>query len=324
MEFEEHRPLYNWLLESLGFDVMTRPKQIEFARLNITNTVMSKRKLRQLVEGKYVSGWDDPRMPTISGFRRRGYTPEAIRDFCEQIGVAKGNSLVDVAMLEHCVREDLNEKADRVMAVLDPLKVVITNYPDAECEYMLADNRPHSDNHRYVPFTKEIYIEQTDFMEEAPKKFFRLKPGGEVRLKHAYIIKCTEVIKDADGNVTEIHCTYDPDSKTGGATAGRKIKGTLHWVSASECLTAQVRLYDYLLREDEDSEKDFIDNLNPNSLITIENCKIEPSVAWAAVGTKYQFLRQGYFCIDKDTQKDHLVFNRIVGLRDSWAKMVKK
>lgn len=324
LEFEEHRPLYNWLLESLGFDIMTRPKQIEFARLNITNTVMSKRKLRQLVEGKYVSGWDDPRMPTISGFRRRGYTPESIRDFCEQIGVAKSNSLVDVAMLEHCVREDLNEKADRVMAVLKPLKVVITNYPDDQCEYLLADNRPNSDNHRYVPFTKELYIEQTDFMEEAPKKFFRLKPGGEVRLKHAYIIKCTDVIKDDAGNITEIHCTYDPDSKTGGATAGRKIKGTLHWVSAQECLTAQVRLYDYLLREDEDPEKDFIANLNPNSLITIDNCKIEPSVAWAAVGTKYQFLRQGYFCIDKDTHKDHLVFNRIVGLRDSWAKMAKK
>ena len=324
LEFEEHRPLYNWLLESLGFDIMTRPKQIEFARLNITNTVMSKRKLRQLVEGKYVSGWDDPRMPTISGFRRRGYTPESIRDFCEQIGVAKSNSLVDVAMLEHCVREDLNEKADRVMAVLKPLKVVITNYPDDQCEYLLADNQPNSDNHRYVPFTKELYIEQTDFMEEAPKKFFRLKPGGEVRLKHAYIIKCTDVIKDDAGNITEIHCTYDPDSKTGGATAGRKIKGTLHWVSAQECLTAQVRLYDYLLSEDEDPEKDFIANLNPNSLITIDNCKIEPSVAWAAVGTKYQFLRQGYFCIDKDTHKDHLVFNRIVGLRDSWAKMAKK
>ncbi|MBB5335849.1 glutamine--tRNA ligase/YqeY domain fusion protein [Pectinatus brassicae] len=324
LEFEEHRPLYNWLLESLGFDIMTRPKQIEFARLNITNTVMSKRKLRQLVEGKYVSGWDDPRMPTISGFRRRGYTPESIRDFCEQIGVAKSNSLVDVAMLEHCVREDLNEKADRVMAVLKPLKVVITNYPDDQCEYLLADNQPNSDNHRYVPFTKELYIEQTDFMEEAPKKFFRLKPGGEVRLKHGYIIKCTDVIKDDAGNITEIHCTYDPDSKTGGATAGRKIKGTLHWVSAQECLTAQVRLYDYLLREDEDPEKDFIANLNPNSLITIDDCKIEPSVAWAAVGTKYQFLRQGYFCIDKDTQKDHLVFNRIVGLRDSWAKMAKK
>lgn len=324
LEFEEHRPLYNWLLESLGFDIMTRPKQIEFARLNITNTVMSKRKLRQLVEGKYVSGWDDPRMPTISGFRRRGYTPKSIRDFCEQIGVAKSNSLVDVAMLEHCVREDLNEKADRVMAVLKPVKVVITNYPVAQCEYLLADNRPNSDNHRYVPFTKELYIEQTDFMEEAPKKFFRLKPGGEVRLKHAYIIKCTDVIKDDAGNITEIHCTYDPDSKTGGATAGRKIKGTLHWVSAQECLTAQVRLYDYLLSEDEDPEKDFIANLNPNSLITIDNCKIEPSVAWAAVGTKYQFLRQGYFCIDKDTHKDHLVFNRIVGLRDSWAKMAKK
>ena len=325
LEFEEHRPFYNWLLENLGFDPATRPKQIEFARLNLTHTVMSKRKLRQLVEGGYVSGWDDPRMPTISGFRRRGYTPESIRDFCEQIGVAKSNSLVDIAMLEHCVREDLNKKAARIMAVLHPLKIIITNFPENKCEYLLAENMPNGDNTRYVPFSKEIYIEQEDFMEEAPKKFFRLKPGGEVRLKYAYIIKCDEVIKDNDGNVTELHCTYDPESKQGGATAGRKIKGTLHWVSAAKSLTAEVRLYDYLLKNDEEeNQKEFIDALNPESLTVLSDCKIEPSAAWAAQGTKYQFLRQGYFCVDKDSQKDHLVFNRIVNLRDTWAKVAGK
>ncbi len=325
LEFEEHRPFYNWLLESLDFDPATRPKQIEFARLNLTHTVMSKRKLRQLVEGGYVSGWDDPRMPTISGFRRRGYTPESIRDFCEQIGVAKSNSLVDIAMLEHCVREDLNKKADRIMAVLHPLKVIITNFPENKSEYLLAENRPKGDSTRYVPFSKEIYIEQEDFMEEAPKKFFRLKPGGEVRLKYAYIIKCDEVIKDNDGNVTELHCSYDPESKQGGATAGRKIKGTLHWVSAAKALTAEVRLYDYLLKSDEEeNQKEFIDALNPESLTVLSDCKIEPSAAWAAQGTKYQFLRQGYFCVDKDSQKDHLVFNRIVNLRDTWAKVAGK
>lgn len=325
LEFEEHRPFYNWLLENLGFDPATRPKQIEFARLNLTHTVMSKRKLRQLVEGGYVSGWDDPRMPTISGFRRRGYTPESIRDFCEQIGVAKSNSLVDIAMLEHCVREDLNKKAARIMAVLHPLKIIITNFPENKCEYLLAENMPNGDSTRYVPFSKEIYIEQEDFMEEAPKKFFRLKPGGEVRLKYAYIIKCDEVIKDNDGNVTELHCTYDPESKQGGATAGRKIKGTLHWVSAAKSLTAEVRLYDYLLKNDEEeNQKEFIDALNPESLTVLSDCKIEPSAAWAAQGTKYQFLRQGYFCVDKDSQKDHLVFNRIVNLRDTWAKVAGK
>ena len=325
LEFEEHRPFYNWLLENLGFDPATRPKQIEFARLNLTHTVMSKRKLRQLVEGGYVSGWDDPRMPTISGFRRRGYTPESIRDFCEQIGVAKSNSLVDIAMLEHCVREDLNKKAARIMAVLHPLKIIITNFPENKCEYLLAENMPNGDSTRYVPFSKEIYIEQEDFMEEAPKKFFRLKPGGEVRLKYAYIIKCDEVIKDNDGNVTELHCTYDPESKQGGATAGRKIKGTLHWVSAAKSLTAEIRLYDYLLKSDEEeNQKEFIDALNPESLTVLSNCKIEPSAAWAAQGTKYQFLRQGYFCVDKDSQKDHLVFNRIVNLRDTWAKVAGK
>ena len=325
LEFEEHRPFYDWLLESLGFDEKTRPRQIEFARLNLTNTVTSKRKLRQLVEEGRVRGWDDPRMPTISGLRRRGYTAASIRDFCDRIGVAKSNSLVDVAMLEHCVREDLNENADRVMAVLRPLKVVLTNYPEDKTEYLLADNHPTKGGHRYMPFARELYIEQEDFMEEAPKKFFRLKPGGEVRLKHAYIIKCEEVIKDAQGKIVELHCTYDPDSKTGGATAGRKVKGTLHWVAAEQAITAEVRLYDYLLETDENGElpADFIAALNPDSLQVIEDAKVEPSLRWTAEGTKYQFLREGYFCVDKDSTAEHLVFNRVVGLRDSWAKAKK-
>ena len=325
LEFEDHRPLYDWLLDSLGFDVNTRPRQIEFARLNITKMVMSKRKLRQLVEGGYVSGWDDPRMPTISGLRRRGYTAAAIRDFCERIGVAKANSLVDVAMLEHCVREDLNAHANRIMAVLDPIKVVITNYPEDKTEMLACENLPNTDAKHYMPFSREIYIEREDFMEEAPKKFFRLKPEGEVRLKNAYIIKCEEVIKDEQGNIVELHCSYDPDSKTGGKTAGRKIKGTIHWVNASTALDAQVRLYDYLLNDEEGAVNgDFIASLNPNSLVVLDNCKVEPSVKWAAPGTKFQFLRQGYFCVDKDSTMDNLVFNRVVGLRDTWSKVAKK
>ena len=325
LEFEEHRPLYDWLLESLGFEVGKRPRQIEFARLNLTNTVMSKRKLRQLVEGGYVSGWDDPRMPTISGLRRRGYTPAALRDFCERIGVAKSNSLVDVAMLEHCVREDLNEQADRVMAVLEPLKVVITNYPEGQTEYLEAENHPTRGGHRFVPFSREIYIEREDFEENPPKKFFRLKPDGEVRLKHAYIIKCEEVIKDAEGNIVELHCTYDPESKTGGATAGRKVKGTLHWVDAKSALQAEVRLYDYLLLTDENGNTpdDFLSALNPNSLRVIKDAMVEPSLKHIAEGTRYQFLRKGYFCVDKDTTPAHLVFNEVVGLRDTWAKVKK-
>ena len=325
LEFEDHRPLYDWLLDSLGFNVNTRPRQIEFARLNITKMVMSKRKLRQLVEGGYVSGWDDPRMPTISGLRRRGYTAVAIRDFCERIGIAKANSLVDVAMLEHCVREDLNAHANRIMAVIDPLKVVITNYPEGQTEQLTCENLPTGDDKHYMPFSREIYIEREDFMEEAPKKFFRLKPDGEVRLKNAYIIKCEEVIKDEEGNILELHCTYDKDSKTGGKTAGRKIKGTIHWVNADTALDAEVRLYDYLLKDEEGAVNgDFISSLNPDSLVVLNNCKVEPSVKWSAPGTKFQFLRQGYFCIDKDSTMEHLVFNRIVGLRDSWAKVAKK
>ena len=326
LEFEDHRPFYDWLLESLGFDVNTRPRQIEFARLDLTNTITSKRKLRQLVEEKHVRGWDDPRMPTLSGMRRRGFTPAAIRNFCNEIGVAKANSLVDIAMLEHCVREDLNENADRVMAVLNPLKIVLTNVEEDKVEYLKAENHPTHGGYRYVPFTREIYIEREDFMEEAPKKFFRLKPGGEVRLKHAYIIKCEEVIKDSAGKITELHCTIDPDSKSGGATANRKIKGTIHWVSAKFALKAEVRLYDYLLRTDEKGNlpEDFIAAINPESLIVINDALIEPSVKWTAPMTRYQFLRTGYFMVDYDSTYNHLVFNRIVGLKDTWSKVQSK
>ena len=322
LEFEDHRPFYDWLLEVLGFDKNTRPRQIEFARLNVTNTITSKRKLRQLVEEGHVRGWDDPRMPTISGLRRRGYTPASIRDFCDRIGVAKSNSTVDVAMLEHCVREDLNEHAARVMAVLHPLKVVLTNYPEDKSEELLAENHPTRGGKRYVPFSREIYIEREDFMEEPPKKFFRLRPGGEVRLKHAYIIRCEEVVKDEKGEITELRCSYDPESKSGGSAANRKVKGTLHWVSAKDAMDAEVRLYDYLLKtDDEETTADFIASLNPYSLEVIEGVKVEPSLARTAEGTHYQFLRTGYFVVDKDTRPDRLVFNRVVGLKDSWGKV---
>ena len=326
LEFEDHRPLYDWTLEALEFE-LPRPKQIEFARLNMTNMIMSKRKLRALVEGGYVSGWDDPRMPTISGLRRRGYTPEAIRDFCERIGVAKSNSTVDIAMLEHCIREDLNLRANRAMAVLRPLKIVIENYPEEKVEYLQATVAPDANpvnGYRNIPFGREIYIEQEDFMEEAPKKFFRLKPGGEVRLKHAYIIKCEDVIKDDSGNVIELRCSYDPDTKSGGANSGRKVKGTLHWVSAKHAIKAEVRLYDYLLlAEKADEADDFINSLNPNSLEILNDCMVEPSLAWTAPGNRYQFLRQGYFCVDKESTMEKLIFNQVVGLRDSWAKINK-
>ncbi len=322
LEFEDHRPFYDWLLDSLGFDPNTRPRQIEFARLDLTNTITSKRKLRQLVEENFVRGWDDPRMPTLCGLRRRGFTPAAIKDFCERIGVAKSNSVVDIAMLEHCVREDLNENADRIMAVLDPLKVVLTNVDENSVEYLAAENHPKRGGSRFVPFTREIFIEREDFMEDAPKKFFRLKPGGEVRLKHAYIIKCEEVIKNSAGDIVELRCTIDPTSKSGGATAGRKIKGTIHWVSAKFSLPAEVRLYDYLLTTDAQGNlpEDFIAALNPNSLV-VKQALIEPSVRWTNSGTHYQFLRLGYFVVDPDTTPDKLVFNRVVGLKDTWAKV---
>ena len=324
LEFEEHRPFYDWLLESLGFPAGERPRQIEFARLNLSGAITSKRKLRQLVEEGHVRGWDDPRMPTISGMRRRGYPPAAVRAFCEEIGVAKSNSTVDSAMLEHCVRDELNRNAPRIMAVLHPLKLVITNYPEGETEYLLAENSPTHGGRRYVPFGRELYIDREDFMEDAPKKFFRLKPGGEVRLKHAYIIRCEEVVKDAAGEITELRCTYDPETRSGGTAANRKVKGTIQWVAAEHALTAEVRLYDSLLRTAEEGEAepaDFIAALNPHSLEVLTDAKVEPSVRLTAAGTRYQFLRVGYFVVDPDTTPDHIVFNRIVGLKDTWSKI---
>lgn len=329
LEFEDHRPLYDWCLEALGLKVC--PKQIEFARLNLNYTVMSKRKLLELVKNNYVNGWNDPRMPTISGLRRRGYTPEAIRDFCARIGVAKTDSTVDIALLEHCLREDLNVKAARVMAVLHPLKVIIDNYPEDMIEEFESENNPEDPNMgtRKVPFSRVIYIEQDDFMEDPPKKYFRLSPGCEVRLKHAYIIKCESVVKDEKtGEIVELHCSYDTQSRGGTATDGRKIKGTLHWVSASHALDAEVRLYDHLFNIPNPSEEkegqDYKTNLNPNSLEILSACKVEPGIKGAAKGTRYQFLRQGYFCIDTvDSTDAKLVFNRIVPLKDSWSKVAK-
>ncbi len=330
LEFEDHRPLYNWVLEDWEDPERQIPRQIEFARLNVTTMITSKRKLRTLVENGIVSGWDDPRMPTISGIRRRGYTPEAIRDFCERIGVAKADSVVDISLLEYCIREDLKLKAPRLMTVIDPLKVVITNYPDGQTETMTADNNQENEamGTRNVTFSKHLYIERSDFMEEPVKKFFRLAPGKEVRLKYAYIIKCEDIVKDDAGNIIELHCTYDPESKSSsGANAGRKVKGTLHWVNAEDAVDVKVRLYDYLFKTEEDDaegdKKDFLSQINPDSL-QIFSGKAEAGLANYTVGDKFQFLRQGYFVIDKDSTTDTLVINRIVGLRDTWAKMQKK
>jgi len=331
LEFEDHRPLYEWFVNNLIEG--DKPRQIEFARLNITNTVTSKRKLRKLVEEGVVDGWDDPRMPTISGFRRRGYTPESIRNFCELIGVAKANSIVDFALLEHCLREDLNSKAPRVMAVLDPIKVVLTNYPEDREELLQAENNPENPEagFRQIVFSRTLFIEREDFMEDPPKKFFRLSPGNEVRLKYAYIIKCEEVVKDENGNIIELRCTYDPETKSGGAASGRKVKGTLHWVSASAAVDAEIRLYDFLIHdelpEEEENEngEDFLAKINPNSLKVLQNCKVEACLRNVQPGSKFQFLRQGYFCADsKDFSSERPVFNRIVGLRDSWAKINKQ
>lgn len=319
MEFEDHRPLYDWVVREAGFTDMP-PRQIEFARLNLTNTVMSKRKLRALVEDGLVDGWDDPRMPTISGLRRRGYTPEAIRDFCERIGVSKANSCVDSAMLDYCLREDLKAKANVVMAVLDPVKVVITNYPEGQIEFVELDNNPETPEmgKRTVPFGREIYIEREDFMEEPVKKFFRLAPGKEVRLKGAYFVTCTDFVKDENGEITEIYCTYDPLTRSGSGFDGRKVKGTLHWVCADDCVTAEARLYDYMMLDNpDDPNGDMI--MNPESIIVRSNCKIEPSIKTAAKGDRFQFMRNGYFCVDtKDTTEDKLVFNRIVPLKSSF------
>jgi len=325
LEYEDHRPLYDWFLDELD---IYHPRQIEFARLNLNYTVMHKRKLLQLVEGGYVTGWDDPRMPTISGLRRRGYTPEAIRDFCDRIGVAKSNSIVDVALLEHCIRKDLNQRAPRVMAVLRPLRVVIDNYPENQVEWLDAVNNPEDPGMgtRKVPFSRVLYIEREDFREHPPRKYFRLAPGREVRLKHAYLITCVRVVKDEQtGEVVELHCTYDPETRGGVAPYGRKVRGTLHWVSAAHALEAEVRLYDHLFTKadpyDVEGGSDFKANLNPNSLETLTSCRVEPSLAGAAPGSRYQFMRQGYFCVDPDSSAGTLVFNRTVALRDTWAKI---
>ena len=326
LEFEAHRPLYEWFLEAIGIE--KKPQQVEFARLNLTNTVMSKRFLKKLVEEKYVSGWDDPRMPTIAGIRRRGYTPESIRDFAERVGVAKRNSTVSLALLEHCVREDLNKKAERFMGVFEPLKVVITNYPEGQTEQFEAVNNPEDENSakRLVSFSKELYIERKDFMEEPPAKFHRLAPGKEVRLRSAYYITCTEVIKNEDGSIKELHCTYDPATKGGWSSDGRKVKGTIHWVDANNCLKIEARIYENLFEMEDPFEveegHDFIENMNKNSL-QIVDAYAETNLKDLEIGKQFQFERVGYFCIDKDSTPDHIVVNRIVTLKDSFEKTLK-
>jgi glutaminyl-tRNA synthetase len=328
LEFQDHRPLYDWLLDNVS--VPTRPRQYEFARLNLTYTVMSKRKLLELVQKGYVSGWDDPRMPTICGVRRRGFTPSSIRKFCEEIGVSKTNSMVDIEFLHHCIREELNKTANRVMAVLNPLKVVIENYPEGQVEEIDALNNPEDPDSgwRKVPFSREIYIENDDFMEDPPRKFFRLAPGREVRLKHAYFITCKEVIKDKNGNIQELRCVYDPETKGGDAPDGRKVKGTLHWVSAPHAIKAEVRLYDNLftLRNMDDMAEgaDYKDYLNPDSLKVLQEVLMEPTMKNPEPFTRVQFLRHGYFCVDADTKPGKPVFNRIVSLKDTWAKVKDK
>ncbi len=324
LEFEVHRPLYDWFVDQLQ-DSDYRPRQIEFARLNLSYTIMSKRKLLELVKDGYVKGWDDPRMPTISGMRRRGYTPLSIRNFADRIGVTKVEGMSDVSLLEHSVREDLNKIARRVMGVLDPLKVVITNFPEGVTEDMEAINNPENpdDGTRMVPFTREIYIERDDFMEEPPSKFFRLAPGREVRLRYAYFVKCTEVVKDDSGRITEVHCTYDPASRGGNSPDGRKVKSTLHWVSATESIKAEVRLYDRLFTVEDPAgqkERDFKDFLNPESLVVLPECFIEPSVKEAEPLSHFQFERLGYFCVDPDSVAGKPVFNRTVPLKDAWSK----
>ena len=326
LEFENHRPLYDWFLEQLG---VFHSQQIEFARLNLTYTVMSKRKLLQLAQQGLVNGWDDPRMPTISGMRRRGYSPAAVRNFCKRIGVNKFNSTIDIALLEHCLREDLNKTSPRVMAVLKPLKVIIDNYPEGKTEELEAVNNPEDPaaGTRKVPFSRQLYIEQEDFMEQPPKKFYRLAPGREVRLRYAYFITCADVVKDENGRVVELHCTYDPATRGGDAPDGRKVKSTLHWVSAQHSLQARVQLYDHLFTkknpDDAPEGEDFKSNLNPNSLQVLTNCRVEPSLADSKPLSRYQFERLGYFCVDPDSSNDLLIFNRTVSLRDTWAKIQK-
>lgn len=326
LEYEDHRPLYNWYLDELE---IYHPRQIEFARLNVSYTVLSKRKLLRLVQDGHVKGWDDPRMPTLSGLRRRGYTPEAIRDFCDRIGVAKKDSTVDIALLEHCLREDLNRRAPRVMGVLKPLRVAIENYPEGQGEELAAVNNPEDPGAgtRLVPFSRVLYIERDDFRENPPPKYYRLAPGREVRLRYAYFLKCVDVVKDGQGNVVELRCTYDPATRGGDAPDGRKVKATIHWVSAAHAAPAEVRLYDRLfVKEDPDEAaegRDFLANLNRNSLEVLSGCRVEPGLAKAEIGSIYQFERQGYFCVDPDAASGKLVFNRAVSLKDEWAKIEK-
>ncbi len=327
LEFENNRPLYNWVIAET--EMQCQPQQIEFARLNLSYTVMSKRKLLELVENDIVDGWDDPRMPTISGLRRRGFTPSSIKDFANRIGVAKNNNIVDMAMLDHCIREELNVDADRRIAVLDPLKVIITNYPEDQVEEVDAKNHPSDESagKRKVPFSRELYIERNDFMEDAPKKFFRLTKDREVRFKYGYYVTCNDIIKDDNGEIIELHCTYDPETRGGRSEDGRKIKGTIHWLSAKEAVEAEVRLYDRLFTEenpDGDKDKDFKDLINTDSLIVKKGCLVEPLLGNASIGYRCQFERTGYFIVDSDSTPNNPVFNRIVALKDSWKKIEKK
>jgi glutaminyl-tRNA synthetase len=327
LEFEDHRPLYNWFIEQLG---IFHSQQIEFDRLSLTYTILSKRKLLQLVQEGHVRGWDDPRMPTLSGVRRRGYTPESLRNFCAAIGVSKTNGSIELAMLEHFLREDLNKRASRVMAVLHPLKLVIDNYPEGKVEQMDAVNNPEdaSAGARTVPFSRVLYIEHDDFRENPPKQFYRLSPGREVRLRYGYLVTCTDVVKDNAGNVIEVHCTYDPATRGGNTPDGRKVKSTIHWVSAEHAIDAEVRVYENLFTKEDPSDvdegQDLTANLNPDSLQVLRNCKLEPSLAHATEGKPYQFERLGYFCVDPDSKRGETIFNRTVALRDTWAKIEKR
>ena len=327
LEFEINRPLYDWFLDQLD---IYHPQQIEFAKLYLTNTVLGKRKLIQLVEDGHVDGWDDPRMPTLAGLRRGGYTPESIRDFCKRIGIAKADNLVEISLLEYCLRQDLNKRALRVMGVLNPLKVIIDNYPEEKVEFLEAENNPEDAamGGREIPFSRELYIEREDFMEDPPRKYFRLAPGREVRLKHAYYVKCERVVKDENtGEIVEVHCTYDPTTRGGWSEDGRKVRGTLHWVSAAHSIEAEVRLYEHLFTKENPNDveegREFTDYLNPNSLQILDSARVEPSLTDAALGSYYQFLRKGYFCVDPDSSDNKLVFNRTVTLRDTWAKIQK-
>jgi len=320
LEFEDHRPFYDWLLSNLDDFKDAPTKQIEFAKLFLSKTMMGKRYLKKMVEEGYVDGWDDPRMPTVAALRRRGYTPEAIQNFCEAIGISKAQSVVDIAMLEHAVRDDLSLKAPRTMAVLDPIKLIITNYPENQEEYMESENNPDNPEmgSRMVPFCKEVYIEREDFMENPPKKYYRLFPGNEVRLRNAYFVKCEDFIKDEMGNIVEVHCTYDPETRSGSGFAGRKVKGTIHWVSAKHAIDAEVRLYDYMMDDQEYDKTNFLEKLNPNSKVVLNNCKVEPTMKEHKIGDRFQFLRHGYFIIDQDSTSDKLIFNRIVQLKSSF------